>query len=85
MSQGKILKTYKIALGGEPVGPKTRQGDHKTPEGVYVLVVETLTANSTGRFTSPIPMRRTGFWRKSSEFQRAAISTCMGFPMAIAG
>ncbi len=37
MSQGKILKTYKIALGGEPVGPKTRQGDHKTPEGVYVL------------------------------------------------
>ena len=37
MSQGKILKTYKIALGGEPVGPKIRQGDHKTPEGVYVL------------------------------------------------
>ncbi|HLB89436.1 MAG TPA: hypothetical protein VJK29_17410 [Terriglobales bacterium] len=28
MSQGKILKTSKIALGGEPVGPKTRQGDH---------------------------------------------------------
>jgi murein L,D-transpeptidase YafK len=37
MSRGKILKTYKVALGGEPVGPKLRQGDHKTPEGVYVL------------------------------------------------
>ena len=37
LSQGKILKTYKIALGGEPVGPKTRQGDHKTPEGIYTL------------------------------------------------
>jgi murein L,D-transpeptidase YafK len=35
--QGKILKTYKIALGGEPIGPKSQQGDHKTPEGVYVL------------------------------------------------
>jgi murein L,D-transpeptidase YafK len=35
--QGKVIKTYKVALGGEPVGPKTRQGDHKTPEGVYVL------------------------------------------------
>lgn len=37
MSQGKIIKTYKVALGGNPVGPKTRQGDHKTPEGLYML------------------------------------------------
>ena len=37
LSQGKVIKTYKVALGGDPVGPKTRQGDHKTPEGVYVL------------------------------------------------
>lgn len=34
---GKMIKTYKIALGGDPIGPKTKQGDHKTPEGVYVL------------------------------------------------
>ena len=37
MSKGKILKTYKIALGGEPVGPKRVQGDHKTPEGEYKI------------------------------------------------
>ena len=37
LNEGKVLKTYKVALGGDPVGPKTRQGDHKTPEGVYVL------------------------------------------------
>ena len=37
LSRGKIIKTYKVALGGNPVGPKTRQGDHKTPEGVYIL------------------------------------------------
>ena len=37
LSQGKVIKSYKVALGGNPVGPKTRQGDHKTPEGVYVL------------------------------------------------
>jgi murein L,D-transpeptidase YafK len=35
--QGKVLKTYKVALGGDPIGPKTERGDHKTPEGVYVL------------------------------------------------
>src|SRR5271168_898779 len=37
LSRGKVVKTYKVALGGSPVGPKTRQGDHKTPEGAYVL------------------------------------------------
>lgn len=37
LSKGQILKSYKVALGGTPVGPKTRQGDHRTPEGVYVL------------------------------------------------
>jgi murein L,D-transpeptidase YafK len=37
LNQGKVIKTYKIALGGVPVGPKTRQGDHKTPEGIYLL------------------------------------------------
>jgi murein L,D-transpeptidase YafK len=37
LSQGKELRTYKIALGSEPAGPKTRQGDHRTPEGAYTL------------------------------------------------
>lgn len=33
--QGEALKTYTIALGFAPVGHKTRQGDGRTPEGVY--------------------------------------------------
>jgi tetratricopeptide (TPR) repeat protein len=37
ISQGEVLKSYKIALGGNPVGPKERQGDNKTPEGTYVI------------------------------------------------
>jgi len=32
-----VIKSYKVALGGDPLGPKTRQGDHKTREGVYTL------------------------------------------------
>jgi hypothetical protein len=35
LSKGEVIKSYKIALGGNPVGPKERQGDNKTPEGVY--------------------------------------------------
>ena len=37
MQGGKILKRYKVSLGGHPVGPKTREGDRKTPEGKYIL------------------------------------------------
>jgi tetratricopeptide (TPR) repeat protein len=37
ISKGKVLKTYQIALGGNPIGPKERQGDNKTPEGTYVI------------------------------------------------
>jgi murein L,D-transpeptidase YafK len=37
MAQGKEVKSYRVALGGRPVGAKKRQGDHRTPEGSYVL------------------------------------------------
>jgi murein L,D-transpeptidase YafK len=33
-----LLKSYPVALGWHPVGPKTRQGDGRTPEGVYTIV-----------------------------------------------
>lgn len=35
--QGQVLKTYKVALGGHPAGPKTQRGDDRTPEGVYTI------------------------------------------------
>jgi murein L,D-transpeptidase YafK len=37
ISDGKVLKTYKVALSREPVGAKERAGDHKVPEGEYVV------------------------------------------------
>jgi murein L,D-transpeptidase YafK len=36
-SNGRALQAYKVALGGQPVGAKQRQGDHKTPEGEYTI------------------------------------------------
>jgi murein L,D-transpeptidase YafK len=29
------LKTYRVSLGRNPVGPKRREGDNRTPEGLY--------------------------------------------------
>lgn len=37
MRQGKVLETFRVALGPEPKGPKSRVGDGKTPEGPYVI------------------------------------------------
>lgn len=35
LQNGKVLRTYKVALGKQPVGAKERQGDMRTPEGLY--------------------------------------------------
>ena len=32
---GKALKSYRVALGRNPIGAKQEEGDNKTPEGVY--------------------------------------------------
>ena len=36
-SSGKIVKTFRVALGGIPIGPKHFEGDEKTPEGNYII------------------------------------------------
>jgi murein L,D-transpeptidase YafK len=33
----KLIKEYRIALGGNPNGHKQEQGDRRTPEGDYVI------------------------------------------------
>ena len=30
-----VLKSYKVGLGGQPIGDKKYEGDGKTPEGIY--------------------------------------------------
>jgi len=34
---GRVLKTYSVALGRAPVGPKEYEGDQRTPEGNYTI------------------------------------------------
>lgn len=36
-ANGKLVKTYPIALGRNPVGHKRIEGDKKTPEGIYYI------------------------------------------------
>jgi murein L,D-transpeptidase YafK len=34
---GEKIKTYRVALGGNPDGAKQQRGDQRTPEGVYKI------------------------------------------------
>lgn len=36
-SNGELVKTYRISLGGQPSGHKQFEGDQKTPEGTYYI------------------------------------------------
>ena len=36
-SDGKLLKSYTISLGKNPIGAKQFKGDNKTPEGNYTI------------------------------------------------
>jgi len=35
--QGKLLKTYQVSFGDNPVGHKQFEGDEKTPDGHYTI------------------------------------------------
>ncbi len=37
LREGRPLKTYRVALGGNPLGHKEQEGDQRTPEGVYTI------------------------------------------------
>jgi murein L,D-transpeptidase YafK len=37
IGDGKVVRSYGIALGGDPIGHKHQEGDQRTPEGNYVL------------------------------------------------
>ena len=37
MSQGEVLRSYDVRLGGQPFGDKQQEGDGRTPEGRYAI------------------------------------------------
>ncbi|HVN92516.1 MAG TPA: L,D-transpeptidase family protein [Terracidiphilus sp.] len=37
LKDGKVIRTYKVALGRGGLAPKEREGDERTPEGHYII------------------------------------------------
>jgi len=38
MRNGRVVKTFRVSLGRKATGDKVREGDHRTPEGIYPIV-----------------------------------------------
>lgn len=39
-SGGKVVRTYRVGLGLDPVNDKVRQGDRRTPEGTFYIFIK---------------------------------------------
>lgn len=37
LRDGRVIRSYRVHLGGVPTGPKREQGDQRTPEGEYAI------------------------------------------------
>lgn len=37
ISDGKVIREYRVSLGKQPVGHKRQRGDERTPEGIYSI------------------------------------------------
>lgn len=75
LHEGRVIKSYKVALGGDPMGPKSRQGDHKTPEGTYVLDSRNAHSQFYSRSIFPIPTRGIAGWHARTAFR--LVGTCL--------
>jgi hypothetical protein len=85
LSHGKVIKTYKVALGGDPVGAKTRQGDHKTPEGLYVLDSRNAHSQFYKSLHISYPSARDRAAAKQKGVSPGGKCSCMGYRTATGG
>jgi murein L,D-transpeptidase YafK len=62
---GHVVAAHRIALGGNPVGPKIFEGDGRTPEGSYVLDGrnENSRFHRSIRISYPSPADRQRAWK----------------------
>ncbi len=75
-----ILKTYRIALGANPEGPKHFEGDGKTPEGLYSVDYKNAESNYHLSLHLSYPNRADLAYAKSIGLSPGANIMIHGFP-----
>jgi murein L,D-transpeptidase YafK len=64
-SKGQVIKTYKVVLGGNTIGPKEREGDNKTPEGSYTI--DSRNENSRYHLSLHVSYPNDKDWKRAKE------------------
>lgn len=64
--QGKLLKSYRVALGKSPIGRKRQRGDNKTPEGIYYI--EDRNVESNYHLSLKISYPNNSDWQNAERF-----------------
>ena len=72
MQGGSVLRTYRVALGLNPVGQKERAGDSRTPEGRYYLTRRNPRSDYSCPSRFPIPTSATSGARITTAGTRVA-------------
>jgi murein L,D-transpeptidase YafK len=65
LSHDQVVRSFNVALGTEPVGAKHKHGDHKTPEGNYVI--DARNAHSQFHLSLHISYPNAGDWQLARE------------------
>lgn len=65
-SNGKLVKTYTVSLGGQPEGHKESEGDKKTPEGHYFINAKNPNSGYHKTWEFLIPIKRISKKQNSS-------------------
>ena len=74
LSRGKVIRTYKVALGQGGLPPKQREGDARPPRAATLSIRATPPASITRLFMFPIPTPTTASVPRNSASLRAARS-----------
>lgn len=69
-----MFASYPVAFGSEPAGHKEKEGDDRTPEGIYIIDFKKEIQPITKHFISHIRIPRTLSKLKSVMFLLAKIS-----------
>lgn len=69
ISDGEVIRSYRVSLGKQPTGHKQRAGDQRTPEGLYTIDwrQESERFNLSLHLDYPNLKDRTGAWKRGDD------------------
>ncbi|HZD52637.1 MAG TPA: L,D-transpeptidase family protein, partial [Woeseiaceae bacterium] len=79
-SDGSVVRSYSISLGGNPVGPKRQEGDERTPEGSYTIDYRKIDSSFHRALHISYPGPADRIWSKAQNLDPGGLIMIHGLP-----